>query len=185
MTSPPLPLSGITVVSIEQAIADRGWKEGWIEPQVPEKKTGKAVAVVGSGPALEGWKRHAAELGVGSRVEFLGFRRDVPDIMRAADAHVLPSRYEGYSLVTQEALCCGIPAFVTRTAGIAERYPSELQDLLIPDPEDAPDLARRLRRWREGRDACAAEVAAFSERLRSYTWADMAGRFVGVVEQDG
>jgi glycosyltransferase involved in cell wall biosynthesis len=143
------------------------------------------LAVVGSGPALEGWKRHAVELGVGSRVEFLGFRRDVPEIMRAADAHVLPSRYEGYSLVTQEALCSGIPAFVTRTAGIAERYPAELQDLLISDPEDAPDLARRLRRWREERDACASKVAAFSERLRLYTWADMAERFVGVVEQGG
>ena len=41
----------VTIKSIECAIVDRGWKEGWIEPQVPEKKTGKSVAVVGSGPA--------------------------------------------------------------------------------------------------------------------------------------
>jgi glutamate synthase (NADPH) small chain len=41
----------VTIKSIECAIADRGWKEGWIVPQVPERKTGKAVAVVGSGPA--------------------------------------------------------------------------------------------------------------------------------------
>ncbi|HSG35316.1 MAG TPA: glutamate synthase subunit beta [Sphingomonadaceae bacterium] len=41
----------VTIKSIECAIADRGWKEGWIEPQVPEKRTGKSVAVVGSGPA--------------------------------------------------------------------------------------------------------------------------------------
>ena len=41
----------VTIKSIECAIADRGWKEGWIKPQVPEKKTGKRVAVVGSGPA--------------------------------------------------------------------------------------------------------------------------------------
>ncbi len=41
----------VTIKSIECAIVDRGWKEGWIEPQVPEKKTGKLVAVVGSGPA--------------------------------------------------------------------------------------------------------------------------------------
>ncbi len=48
-----LNLSGqpVTIKSIECAIVDRGWKEGWIEPQVPEKKTGKSVAVVGSGPA--------------------------------------------------------------------------------------------------------------------------------------
>lgn len=41
----------VTIKSIECAIVDRGWKEGWIEPQVPEKLTGKTVAVVGSGPA--------------------------------------------------------------------------------------------------------------------------------------
>ncbi|WP_225207514.1 glutamate synthase subunit beta [Novosphingobium huizhouense] len=41
----------VTIKSIECAIVDKGWKEGWIAPQVPAKKTGKSVAVVGSGPA--------------------------------------------------------------------------------------------------------------------------------------
>ena len=41
----------VTIKSIEAAIIDRGWDEGWVAPQVPEKKTGKSVAVVGSGPA--------------------------------------------------------------------------------------------------------------------------------------
>jgi glutamate synthase (NADPH/NADH) small chain len=41
----------VTIKSIECAIVDRGWKEGWIKPDVPEVKTGKRVAVVGSGPA--------------------------------------------------------------------------------------------------------------------------------------
>ncbi|TRD11219.1 glutamate synthase subunit beta [Erythrobacter insulae] len=41
----------VTIKSIECAIVDRGWKEDWIKPQVPEEKTGKSVAVVGSGPA--------------------------------------------------------------------------------------------------------------------------------------
>jgi glutamate synthase (NADPH/NADH) small chain len=41
----------VTIKSIECAIVDRGWKEGWIEPQVPAAKTGKSVAIVGSGPA--------------------------------------------------------------------------------------------------------------------------------------
>ena len=41
----------VTIKSIECAIVDRGWKEGWIEPQVPAERTGKTVAVIGSGPA--------------------------------------------------------------------------------------------------------------------------------------
>jgi glutamate synthase (NADPH/NADH) small chain len=41
----------VTIKSIECAIVDRGWREGWIQPQLPKRKTGKSVAVVGSGPA--------------------------------------------------------------------------------------------------------------------------------------
>ena len=41
----------VTIKSIECAIVDRGWQEGWIQPLVPAHKTGKRVAVVGSGPA--------------------------------------------------------------------------------------------------------------------------------------
>ena len=41
----------VTIKTIECTIVDRGWKEGWITPQVPKKKTGKKIAVVGSGPA--------------------------------------------------------------------------------------------------------------------------------------
>lgn len=41
----------VTIKSIEQAIVDKGFEEGWIVPTPPEKRTGKRVAVVGSGPA--------------------------------------------------------------------------------------------------------------------------------------
>ncbi|NCJ07627.1 glutamate synthase small subunit [Synechococcales cyanobacterium C] len=41
----------VTIKSIEHAIIDKGWEEGWITPQPPAKRTGKRVAVVGSGPA--------------------------------------------------------------------------------------------------------------------------------------
>ncbi|MCC6828839.1 MAG: glutamate synthase subunit beta [Novosphingobium sp.] len=41
----------VTIKSIECAIVDRGWQEGWITPQVSKQRTGKTVAVVGSGPA--------------------------------------------------------------------------------------------------------------------------------------
>jgi glutamate synthase (NADPH/NADH) small chain len=41
----------VTIKTIEHAIVERGWEEGWIEPQIATHKTGKRVAVVGSGPA--------------------------------------------------------------------------------------------------------------------------------------
>ncbi|MEM8865521.1 MAG: glutamate synthase subunit beta [Planctomycetota bacterium] len=41
----------VTIKNIENAIIDRGWEEGWVQPQPPEFETGKTVAIVGSGPA--------------------------------------------------------------------------------------------------------------------------------------
>jgi glutamate synthase (NADPH) small chain len=41
----------VTIKTIECAIIDKAWEEGWIEPQVPPYRTGKKVAIVGSGPA--------------------------------------------------------------------------------------------------------------------------------------
>ncbi len=41
----------VTIKNIENAIIDRGWEEGWLTPSLPETRTGKKIAVVGSGPA--------------------------------------------------------------------------------------------------------------------------------------
>jgi NAD(P)H-dependent glutamate synthase small subunit len=41
----------VAIKSIERAIIDKGFVEGWIQPRIPEKRTGKKVAIVGSGPA--------------------------------------------------------------------------------------------------------------------------------------
>ena len=43
--------AAVTIKTIECAIIDRGWREGWITPEPPRGKTGKSVAIVGSGPA--------------------------------------------------------------------------------------------------------------------------------------
>ncbi len=41
----------VTIKNIEYSIAEKGWEEGWITPTPPSKRTGKKVAVIGSGPA--------------------------------------------------------------------------------------------------------------------------------------
>jgi glutamate synthase (NADPH/NADH) small chain len=41
----------VTIKTIECAIVDKGWEQGWITPQIPQHRTGKQVAVIGSGPA--------------------------------------------------------------------------------------------------------------------------------------
>lgn len=137
------------------------------------------LVVIGAGPGLDRLRAEADARG--DSVAFLGFRRDVPDVLRACDVLVSPTRYEAYGLNVHEALCCGLPALVSRSAGVAERYPAELDGLLIPDPGDPVDLARRLRAWRDDRARLAPAVAALSDRLRARTWDDMAAEFLGII----
>ena len=129
------------------------------------------------------WEARARLEGLADRIRFLGFRRDVPDLLRAGDAHVLPSRYEGYSLITHEALCCGLPAYVSASAGIAERYPPDLAELLIPDPDDSGGLVERIRGWADLTRRIGPSLAGFSETLRQGTWDDMAARFVRFLDE--
>ncbi|MBM3506896.1 MAG: glutamate synthase subunit beta [Alphaproteobacteria bacterium] len=53
----------VTIKTIECAIIDRGWKEGWVAPVAPPRKTGKKVAVVGSGPAGMACAQQLARVG--------------------------------------------------------------------------------------------------------------------------
>jgi glutamate synthase (NADPH/NADH) small chain len=53
----------VTIKTIECAIADRGWEEGWIVPEPPTRKTGKKVAIIGAGPAGMACAQQLARVG--------------------------------------------------------------------------------------------------------------------------
>lgn len=140
------------------------------------------LVVVGRGAELQLWKERAALAGLESRMRFLGFRDDVPRILRACDVLVAPARYEAYGLAVQEALCAGVPAFVSASAGVAERYPKSLKDLLLTNPEDADGIVSALRRWRSHRAYFSKEIEIFSRELRAYTWDRMAELMIELVD---
>jgi glycosyltransferase involved in cell wall biosynthesis len=140
------------------------------------------LLVAGAGGELEAWKRRAEESGLSRRIRFLGFRDDVREVLFAADGVVSPTRYEAYGLAVQEAICTGLPAIVSRAAGVAERIPAPLDALLLDEAEDAGELAERLLAWRAGVDAHREAALELSAALRAWTWDHMAARIVDIVE---
>jgi len=136
------------------------------------------LVVIGSGADQAYWKRHLRQQGCGNSIEFLGFRSDVPELLRAADCLVAPTRYEAYGLGVHEAICSGLPAFVTRLAGVAERYPESLSDLLLDSPDDANELASKLSNWRTNASKWPARLRTFSEYLQIRSWDGMAAEIM-------
>jgi glycosyltransferase involved in cell wall biosynthesis len=137
--------------------------------------------VIGSGADRPLWEARAHADGLSSSIAFLGFRQDVPRILAACDLLVHPARYEAYGLGVQEALCRGLPAIVSRNAGVAERYTTELQELLLNNSEDVGELVDRLKHWHTNLDSWPSRVVPLSELLRSRTWDVMATEFVQAV----
>ncbi len=142
------------------------------------------LKVVGVGAQREVWEREARERGLGERIQFLGFRKDVHALMAAADLLIAPTRYEAYGLGVHEALCTGLPALVSRTAGVAERYPAGLRSLLIDDPDDVEELVRRLDDWRTREAELAPHTVKLAETLRTQTWDSMAAAIVDLLERE-
>jgi len=136
------------------------------------------LAVIGAGAELETFRQRVAADGLGNSVEFLGFRKDVPDILRASDALVAPTRYEAFGLGVHEAMCCGLPAIVSRSAGVAEFYPQYFADLLIDDPDDPALLASAIKRWSERREHYRAASMQLSSALRARSWEIMGSEFL-------
>ncbi len=139
------------------------------------------LAVIGEGPDRRAWETRTTADGLVGRVRFLGFRTDVPAVLAGCDAVAAPSRYDAYGLAVHEAICRGLPVIVSTAAGVAERYPSDLTELLLHDPENADELAACLRHWRANLDAFRDRIRPFSEQLRGHTWDDMARQFAAVV----
>lgn len=139
------------------------------------------LIVAGGGRAIDLWRRQIVEAGLIGRITLLGFTERIPELLAAADLLVSPVRYEAYGLNVHEAICCGVPAMVTRTAGVAERYPAELRELLIDDPEDSEALADRILCWHASKLSWKLRVVPFSDALRRHTQEVMAKQMVELV----
>ncbi len=111
-----------------------------------------------------------------------GFRDDVGAVLAACDGLVSPVRYEAYGLGVHEALCTGLPAIVTRDAGVAERYPEGLRPLLLDDPTAVGEVCDRLRAWRQGLERFRASAVPLAATLRAETWDTMSARIAALIE---
>jgi glycosyltransferase involved in cell wall biosynthesis len=140
------------------------------------------LLVAGGGRGVEHWRALIEKEGMGGRVRLLGFIEEMDDVLAACDLLVSPARYEAYGLNVHEAVCRGSAALVSRRAGVAELFPASLDAMLLPLPEDASDLARRLLAWRGETDAWRERFRPLASRLRARTWDDMAAELVAVAE---
>lgn len=104
------------------------------------------------------WQRLAERLGVAGRVRFLGYRSDLPALLAAADALLLPTRYDAFANVCLEAAASGIPVVTSGADGAAELLRGCAN--VVEDAEDAAGFAAALARLRDPAERTAQGSAA-------------------------
>lgn len=91
------------------------------------------LLVAGRGELEGALREHAAALGIGARVHFLGYREDIPALLRECDALLCPSTLEATPYVILEAMAAGLPVVASRIYGIPELVVDQQTGILV-DP---------------------------------------------------
>ena len=139
-----LPADARTVGVVASLIPRKGHRFLLEALKNMEATTGPIHALFAGEGALEAELRgQVMEMGMGERVHFLGFRRDVPEIVCAMDAFVLPSLKEGLSIAVMEAMALEKPVVCSEIAGLPEVVRDGQTGFLVP-PGDSAALQTAL-----------------------------------------
>jgi glycosyltransferase involved in cell wall biosynthesis len=137
----PVP-PGVFVVG---TVAHLSPKKGFAELlRAAARVPGAHFVIAGDGPMRPELAR-AAQAELKGRLHLLGWREDVPALMRRIDAYCLPSRREPFGLVLVEAMAAGRPVVAFRSGGAPEVVVDGETGLLAP-PGDADALAACIQR---------------------------------------
>ena len=143
------------------------------------------LTVVGDGPELDSLTQQAQTLGLGDRIDFVGWksRQDLLPYYHDANLFVFPSRHEGMPNSLLEAMSCGLPAIATDIAGNQELVVDGENGLLVPS-EDVGALRDALRTL-ISQEHLRAEMgeAARQHILESYSWQATAQAYLTLLKQ--
>ncbi len=124
----------------------------------------------------------AANLNLTQRTHFLGYRRDIAQLMQASDMFVFPSRYEACTLVLLEAIASGIPVITAKTTGGSEVITPEC-GILLKDTEDIAELAEALQKLLENPSLRKQMGQAGRTIAQEYSWKSKAESYLDLCEE--
>jgi glycosyltransferase involved in cell wall biosynthesis len=99
-----------------------------------------SLVIGGDGVLLYRLKEMAKRLGIDQNVFFIGFRLDIPDLLKLFDLYVLPSLWEGLPMVLLEAMAAGCPIVATNVGGNHQAVVNKYNGILV-EPRNPRSLA--------------------------------------------
>jgi glycosyltransferase involved in cell wall biosynthesis len=114
----------------------------WLDvaSKVSQSMENVVFRMVGDGPLLEQAMTYASELGIDSKIEFMGYRDDVELLLPEFDLFLLTSSIEGLPNVLIEAQSAGVPVVSTNAGGASETFLNHQTGILV-ETNSSDDLA--------------------------------------------
>jgi glycosyltransferase involved in cell wall biosynthesis len=143
------------------------------------------LTIAGEGPLRTSLEEEAKALGVSARVRFLGFvnQSELPGLYRSADLFVLPSDYEPFGVVVNEAMLCGCPVIVSDRVGARFDLVREGQTGFVFPVGEISSLARILKEVLPDRQRLQIISRAATQRMASWSPRDNIEASVEAIEQ--
>lgn len=132
------------VISVGEMTANKNHKTVIKALTFPKMKNVHYV-IVGSGMCRPRLEEYAAKLNVSNRVHFLGYRKDIAELLHASDVFVFPSYREGLPVALMEAMAAGVPIVASRIRGNVDLIEDGVNGFLC-DPEDAEGFADQIQK---------------------------------------
>jgi glycosyltransferase involved in cell wall biosynthesis len=129
------------------------------------------LVFAGDGPLRSDIERRVAELGLADRVRFLGFQNQtqLPSVYCASDLLVLPSQYDAFGLVVNEAMLCGLPVAVSDRVGAKFDLVRPGENGYVFPVGDVGELARILQQVLPDPEKRARMGAAARQRMETWS----------------
>ncbi|MDT0186469.1 glycosyltransferase family 4 protein [Microbacterium sp. ARD31] len=140
-----------------------------------------SLVIGGDGPERGGLDRRAAELGIASRVRFVGWldEQAIADLMGGSTAVVVPSRIEAFGIVALEAWRAGAPLLMTRHGGATE-FMRDGHDAILIDPHNVHASAEAIRRIFSDARLRRKIASGGAVSVRGFTWESVVDRYVSL-----
>ena len=148
--------------------------------KVLEKNKNVKFMVVGWGKYLKSYVKLTKKLGIEKSVEFIGSvpHEKVSTFYSQSDVYVLPTVFDAFGITVLEAMKCGTPVIVSKTAGVSE----VVKNCIKVDYRDVNKIARKILEVLENEKLRNSLIKKAKKEVEKFTWDKIAERIIKVYD---
>jgi glycosyltransferase involved in cell wall biosynthesis len=139
--------------------------------------------IAGEGASEPSLRQLCRELGIESKVKFLGYVHSVSELLASADIFLMPSKWEGFGIAAVEAMNAGLPVILSDIPGLREIADDDSSCAFLVNPEDPHSIAQAVERLLVSPELRTQLGESAFRRAQKFGVDQMVEKYIRVYEQ--